>query len=551
MTRPPTSSRPAPPPPARPRRRGPVRGLALALALAVTGAAAVVTAAPAAAATSVTLVGHGYGHGRGMGQYGALGYAVDQGWSARTILDHYYGGTEQGVVGNTPISVRLTALDAAPSSRVTSSQSFTVGGVRVDGGSAARVVRSGGTWALFTAFGGCGTGPEFGPYPLPANPTVATAGDPGDDVGRMLRTCHTGAHYRGTLSFPEDGGATRVVNTLPIESYLRGVVPRESPASWADVGGGRGLQALAAQAVAARSYALAERRYPYAQTCDTTSCQVYGGAGQDGRRTEDSRTDFAIGASAGVVRVRGGAVVRTEFSSSTGGRTTGTEFGNVQDWGDLRSPYHTWRVELAGTSVTAAYPQIGGFVALQVTRRDGQGAQGGRVLAMDVVGTAGRVGVSGDQFRVALGLRSNWFFPLQQATSASFVKTAFSDTVYKQVSVNGWNEKVALTWADYVAEGYPAVRLMPSEVVKYSWSPGLHAVTFWPGDPMWQWDPLDAARWARAGYPAPRTAGWILGTSYWRNGADPVIHAQAPDGTVVALTYAQWQEAGFPRPEVR
>lgn len=526
--------------------------LVAALGSVVLGASlAVVNPAPALAAQSVTLVGHGYGHGRGMGQYGALGYALDQGWSARTILDHFYGGTEQGVVGNSPISVRLTGLDAAAGTWITADQAFTFGGMRIDGGSSGRVVRSGGAWWLYTAFGGCTPGQQYGPYPLPANPAAVTVGDPGDDVARMLRTCSTGTSYRGSLAVVDDAGASRVVNTLGVESYLRGVVPRESPASWADLGGGRGMQALAAQAVAARSYALSERRYPYAQTCDTTACQVYSGAARGGARLEDPRSDFAIGASAGVVRVRGGAVVRTEFSSSTGGRTTGTAFTHVQDWGDTRSPYTVWRVELAGTSISQAYPQIGAFTALQVTRRDGEGAQGGRVLAMDVVGTGGRVTVTGDQFRVALGLRSNWFFPLQQATSASFVKTRFSDTVYKQVSVNGWNEHVALTWADYVAEGYPAVGVMESEVVKYSWAPGLHAVTFWPGDPQWQWDFLDGARWARAGYPTPREAGWIFGTSYWRNGSDPVIYAQAPDGTIAALTYAQWQAAGFPKPEVR
>jgi SpoIID/LytB domain protein len=526
------------------------RMLGAALTLAV--AAGLVVAAPAQAAPgSVTLIGHGYGHGRGLGQYGALGYAVDHGWSARTILDHYYNGTAEGRVDNSTITVRLTVLDGSPGTWITSGQGFTVGGVHLEAGSAARVVREGGGWQLFTAYGGCNAGQQYGPYPLPANPTVALDADAGDTVSRMLTTCANATQYRGTLSLVADGAATRVVNTLPVEQYLRGVVPRESVASWADLGGGRGMQALAAQAVAARSYALSERRHSYALTCDTIACQVYSGAGRNGSSIEDRRTDFAVAATAGVVRVRNGAIVHTEFGSSTGGRTTGPSFGHVVDWGDLRSPYNTWRVELSGSAITAAYPQIGTFVALQVTRRDGEGAQGGRVLSMDVVGSAGRVTVTGDQFRSALNLRSNWFFPMQQATSVSYVKTRFADTVYQLAQVNGWSEKMAMTWADYVAAGYPAVGHMPSNVVKYSWAPGLVAVTFWPGDPLWQWDFLDYGRWARAGYPAPAEAGWIINTSFWRNGADPNVFAQAPDGTVTTLSYAQWAAAGHPKPEVR
>jgi SpoIID/LytB domain protein len=94
----------------------------------------------------------------------------------------------------------------------------------------------------------------------------------------MLSVCTaTGTRqYRGELSVVWSGGAQHTVNTLPMEDYLRGVVPRESPASWGDAAGGKGIEALKAQAVAARSYAWSEGRTAYAKTCDTTTCQVYG-----------------------------------------------------------------------------------------------------------------------------------------------------------------------------------------------------------------------------------------------------------------------------------
>ena len=81
------------------------------------------------------------------------------------------------------------------------------------------------------------------------------------------------AAYRGALRATH--GDT--VNVLPLEKYLRGVVPLEIPVSWEP-------EALAAQAVAARTYAANGRAHPTAshyQLCDTTSCQVYGGVGAE------------------------------------------------------------------------------------------------------------------------------------------------------------------------------------------------------------------------------------------------------------------------------
>ena len=66
-------------------------------------------ASPARAALQgdVQISGHGYGHGRGLSQWGARGYAVDYGWGAAQILDHYYGGTVSGSVANVGIGVEL------------------------------------------------------------------------------------------------------------------------------------------------------------------------------------------------------------------------------------------------------------------------------------------------------------------------------------------------------------------------------------------------------------------------------------------------------------
>ncbi len=395
------------------------RSVAVVAVAATTAGLAVfspVSPVASAATAGVDLLGHGYGHGRGMGQYGSFGYAVDQGWSSAAILDHYYGGTSAGNVGTPEMSVRLTAFDGAGSIAVTAGVSFWVGNGRgatlVSAGSAAVVTRTNGGWQLTIRDGSC-NGPVTRPAAaLPAVPEAAPSEGPGSDPWRMVTTCSGGTNYRGMLRWATEGGSPRLVNVLSTEDYLRGVVPRESPAGWADAGGGRGAQALQAQAVAARSYSLSENRYSYAKTCDTQSCQVYGGAANLGRWLEDGRSDAAVAATSGVVRLRGGAVVRTEFSSSTGGWTAGGQFPAVFDAGDSRSPNHTWQVHLDGTAISARYPQIGDFSDLRVVARNGLGDEGGRVTTLDVVGTRGSVRVTGNDFRTAMGLKSDWFTPV-------------------------------------------------------------------------------------------------------------------------------------------
>ncbi|MFK8023697.1 MAG: SpoIID/LytB domain-containing protein [Ilumatobacter sp.] len=156
------------------------------------------------------------------------------------------------------------------------------------------------------------------------------------------------SHYRGAIEVVRGASGNRVVNDVLAEQYVRGVIPKEISASWADAGGGAGVNSVRAQAVAARSYGLSESRsyfYPgtsvqYASTCDTTSCQVYAGAD-----VEDPRTDAAVAATANVVRLwPNGSVVRTEFSASNGPRTAGGQFPAVNDIGDdtSRNPNHRW-----------------------------------------------------------------------------------------------------------------------------------------------------------------------------------------------------------------
>jgi SpoIID/LytB domain protein len=414
------------------------RFIVAALALAAAPAAVVAPSAVSAGPAAITLDGHGYGHGVGMSQWGAYGYAVDSGWTAAQILDHYYGGTVPAMSAESTITVRLLALDGQQTAVVNDNGNLVVDGVpggpwrsvivrevspssyavwaRADAAvcpNAADALASG--WTQVAA----AVGPAVVVRP---NRDTSSSGNLGD----LAAVCEPSGKirsYRGLLrAVNASDGANRTVNEAPLEQYLRSVVAGEVSAGWAAAGGGRGVQALQAQAVAARSYALAENRAPWAKTCDLQFCQVYAGAawraspGAAFTVVEKQPIDAAVSATAGMVRRMGsasGPIAYTMFSSSSGGHTAPTTLGfaPVPDDGDATAanPHHNWSVTLDASAIQSAFPSIGTFERLSVLSRNGYGDWGGRVTSAEVRGGSGAVTVTGDQLRTALGLKSNWF----------------------------------------------------------------------------------------------------------------------------------------------
>ena len=360
-------------------------GVFLASALSWAAPVAPVRAAPGDVNVGLAMVieGQGNGHGRGLSQYGAVGWATVYGKDWTWILDHYYGGTSMGAVPiGTRMTVRLTVQDDLQTAVIASGgNAFWAGGPQGNFTSmVAREVASSGGQYTYRVWGKTGTAVcpsasdslagwvSVGTVTTAAGlPSVAFsvpgADDPATPAASLLGVCDAAGavrHYRGNI-FASNGtaGENRTVNDVEIESYVRGVIPRESPASWADRGNGTGINALKAQAVAARSYGLAQgggltnRRYSYAKTCDTTNCQVYGGAGTRTSATanivviEDWRSDRAVSETALMIRVRAATPlvpVSTEFSSSNGDRTAGVNFQAVDDPGDKidYNPYSRW-----------------------------------------------------------------------------------------------------------------------------------------------------------------------------------------------------------------
>jgi hypothetical protein len=246
------------------------------------------------------------GHGRGMSQFGAFDQAKS-GANMISILQHYYPGAQLATIGPTMVRVRLMGQDNKPLD-VYSDSGLTVAGRHVLPGQVAHLTPiSGG--ADVTILSGCGgnvlwQGSTADPW---AYPIASGVNRP---LAEQLKICGAGG-YRGALGVALDGQDIRTVDRVDTEDYLRGVVPTEMSADWADQGGN---EALRAQAIAARSYALAETRYSYAQTCDTQDCQAYSGTAR-----EDPRTDAAVHDTAGQVLLRDGHLLRSEYSSAPNG----------------------------------------------------------------------------------------------------------------------------------------------------------------------------------------------------------------------------------------
>jgi stage II sporulation protein D len=350
---------------------------------ALTALLAVGAAAPADASSQLTIRGAGFGHGIGMSQYGAYGFAA-QGRDHTQILAHYYSGTQLARLSADP-EVRVLLAGVGSASVLGAVQ---VGDRRLDPGRTYRLTRGGQGVVLR------GEGIEVTASVL----RVQGAG--------ALRAA--GGTWRGALEVRPSGGGLQLVNAVGLEDYVRGVVAKESPSSWP-------IEALRAQAIAARTYALTTTKngHGFDHYRDVRS-QVYGGVG-----AETKPTDLAVETTRGVVVTHGGKPVTTYFFSTSGGRTEHVEnvwggtplpwLRSVADPFDKVSPKHRWgpfRMTRA-----QATRKLGGLVkgqlrSIRVLKR---GASP-RIVRARIVGTRGHTTVTGAQLRARLGLDDTWVY---------------------------------------------------------------------------------------------------------------------------------------------
>jgi len=322
--------------------RSPLIRIAAALA-ALSVVFTLAVPAPASAEISIQAIpdfvfnGGGWGHGIGMSQYGAQGYAI-KGWTAEQIIKHYFQGSCLDTITGKRIRVLLDP-DAGTGSAEYTRQTwrirpgyeggklkindveYTDGTYTFTASSSSIVVSGGSIGSPMTLTGEVRVDPVGGNPPL-----LQVVEGTGLDKSSYVR-------HRGFIRMSASSSKIRLIGDLAMEDYVKGVIPREVPASWQPA-------ALQAQAIAARSYA-----YASSTVYCTTKSQAYGGHSKGSDRTnpdyskgEHSNTNAAADATANRYAMYNDAVITTFFSSSMGGHTA-----NIEDSWSYSSPkpYYT------------------------------------------------------------------------------------------------------------------------------------------------------------------------------------------------------------------
>ena len=146
--------------------------------------------------------------------------------------------------------------------------------------------------------------------------------------------------YYGELELFKDEERIAIVNQLPLETYLKFVVPSEMPSSYE-------MEALKAQAICARTYAYAKLQteaYPQykAHVDDSTSFQVYGNI------ENNPRTDRAVNETAAEYVWDGEKVANTYFFSTSCGNTTSVAVVNeIGEAYERDLPWYRWNVTVS------------------------------------------------------------------------------------------------------------------------------------------------------------------------------------------------------------
>lgn len=224
-----------------------------------------------------------------------------------------------------------------------------------------------------------------------------------------------GRRYRGALELRHKGGGLTAVNIVPVDDYLRSVVPEEMPVDWP-------AEAIKAQSVAARSFALASRGRHAGEgydLCTTTHCQLY-----TGTTAEKSASNAAIKATRGEVLTYGGKPIEALFHTDSGGMTENSEdvWGSHEPY--LRAAKDTpaktmpWTKTISRADLERKLAAKGHDIGkvrslvlspLAIGRSAKDRTASGRVKTMTVKGTKGTATLSGTTWRSLLGLKSTLF----------------------------------------------------------------------------------------------------------------------------------------------
>ncbi len=225
-----------------------------------------------------------------------------------------------------------------------------------------------------------------------------------------------GRRYRGWMEIrKKKNGLLLVVNELDLEDYLKSVVPSEMPHTWK-------FEAIEAQAVASRTYALYRKRHAGTRPYDllaTQDSQVY-----DGIRSEQASADHAVDETRGIVIVYQGEIIPAFYHSSCGGHTANAE----ELWGidepylkgvdcdcQAISKYGQWERRIGKEQIIRALRREGHRITDIITMRIGALTTNGRVKDLIIRHPGGSLRVKAEPLRAALGndLLPSVFYELQ------------------------------------------------------------------------------------------------------------------------------------------
>ena len=231
--------------------------------------------------------------------------------------------------------------------------------------------------------------------------------------------------YRGRIEIGRYDGssALKVVNIVPLEKYLYGVVPCEMVYSWHE-------EALKAQAVCSRGYVYTTGFggdsilvNPY-RLCDTTSSQVYKGYG-----FEREQTNKAVDETRGVLVYYNGEPVRTYYSSTSGGSTENVEdvwgtpngyLRQVSDIYELNPELAPWIIKLTNQDITKLLYDNGISIGNISDIRPFITTSSGRVYSMEIIGDSKTV-VTGSKLRKYFSLYSTKYKVVKYGDNPDYV----------------------------------------------------------------------------------------------------------------------------------
>ncbi len=271
--------------------------------------------------------------------------------------------------------------------------------------------------------------------------------------------------YRGFMTVRrEPDGTLRVINTVPLETYLYGVLP-------AEIGTRVPMEAMKAQAVAARTYALKNRGKCMKDGFgldDTTRCEGYEGV--DG---ESAASNAAVDSTRGQVLTYRGRMIDAPYSTDSGGMTACDDSGDCPylravrdaDGADGREyaatgRYHTWTQTWTPAQMALALARdprtkVAKFVSLTV---DGLDASG-RITTATVAGADGTMRtVTGPQLRQILGYDS------LRSTRVTLTRTPAGDYRFDG---KGWGHGLGMSQDGAVAMAGPPYRKTYLEILKH------------------------------------------------------------------------------------